>query len=138
MKDDIICIPIPLQKKYYDGAQVLGIITDMIEDYDTVMKILQRFADEQTAQPEITVEQAICKLHAVGWMQSHDKILTESAQPERKVGEWIGTEFDGYADGSPVYYEWKCSACGCIVEDEEPTWNYCPSCGAYMRGEQDE
>lgn len=28
-----------------------------------------------------------------------------SAQPERKTGEWIGTEYDGYADGNPVYYE---------------------------------
>ena len=54
------------------------------------------------------------------------------------MGKWIGTEFDGYADGNPVYYEWKCSACGCVVEDEEPTWNYCPNCGADMRGEDDE
>lgn len=61
-----------------------------------------------------------------------------SAQPERDKGEWIGTEFDGYADGNPVYYEWKCSVCGCVVEDEEPAWNYCPNCGADMRGEQDD
>jgi rubrerythrin len=60
-----------------------------------------------------------------------------SAEPERNKGEWVGTEFDGYADGNPVYCEWKCSACGCVVEDEEPTWNYCPNCGADMRGEQD-
>lgn len=54
--------------------------------------------------------------------------------PQRVRGRWVGTEFDGYADGNPVYYEWKCSACGCVVEDEEPTWNYCPNCGAEMRG----
>jgi len=57
-------------------------------------------------------------------------------EPERKTGEWIGTEYDGYADGNPVYYEWKCSACGCVIEDDEPTWNFCPNCGADMRGEQ--
>lgn len=45
-------------------------------------------------------------------------------------GEFIGTEYDGYADGYPVYYEWKCSECGCIFEDDEPTYNYCPNCGA--------
>ena len=56
-----------------------------------------------------------------------------SVQPQRMKGKWIGTEFDGYADGNPVYYEWKCSACGCVVEDEEPTWNYCPNCGTDMR-----
>lgn len=54
-------------------------------------------------------------------------------EPERKKGEWIGTEFDGYADGNPVYYAWKCSACGCVIEDDEPTWNFCPYCGADMR-----
>ena len=57
-----------------------------------------------------------------------------SAEPERNKGEWVGTEFDGYADGNPVYCEWKCSACGCVVEDEEPAWNYCPNCGADMMG----
>ena len=47
-------------------------------------------------------------------------------------GEWIGT-FDGYADGNPVYDEWQCSVCGCVVEDDEPRWNFCPNCGADMR-----
>ena len=61
-----------------------------------------------------------------------------SAQPERKTGKWIGTEYAGYADGNPVYYEWKCSACGCVIEDDEPTWNFCPNCGADMRGEQND
>ena len=51
-----------------------------------------------------------------------------SAQPERKRGKWInGT----------------CNQCG----SHAPYWamattyyrsNFCPSCGAYMRGEQDE
>lgn len=56
---------------------------------------------------------------------------------ERKRGRWLGTAFDGYADGYPVYYEWECSECGCVFEDEEPTYNYCHNCGADMRGKQD-
>jgi len=52
-------------------------------------------------------------------------------------GKYIGTEFDGYADGCPVYYEWKCSECGCVFEEEEPTYNYCPNCGARMDEEVD-
>lgn len=55
-----------------------------------------------------------------------------TAQPEQRTGYFIGTEFDGYADGSPVYYEWECSECGCVFEDDEPTYNYCPNCGAKM------
>ena len=57
---------------------------------------------------------------------------------EMKRGYFIGTEFDGYADGYPVFYEWKCSECGCIFEDEEPTYNYCPQCGAKMGGKETE
>ena len=60
------------------------------------------------------------------------------AQPQRMRGRYIGTEYDGYADGCPVYYEWKCSVCGCTFEDEEPNYNFCPNCGADMRGEQND
>ena len=52
-------------------------------------------------------------------------------------GRYIGTEFDGYADGNPVYYEWKCSECDCVFEDDEPKYRYCPHCGAKMDGEAD-
>ena len=56
-----------------------------------------------------------------------------------KKGKWIGTEYDGYADGNPVYDEWACSECGCTFEDEEPTYKFCPNCGADMRkGTDDE
>lgn len=50
---------------------------------------------------------------------------------EPKKGHWIGIS-DGYADGYPVYDQWECSCCGVIEEDDEPTWNYCPNCGAKM------
>ena len=39
-----------------------------------------------SARPEITLESAIDYLHSIGWMQEHDRILTESAQPEQR---WI-------------------------------------------------
>ncbi len=61
-----------------------------------------------------------------------------SAQPKRIKGRWIGTDYDGFADGNHVYDEWKCSICGYVVEDEEPTWNFCPNCGADMRGDENE
>ena len=53
-------------------------------------------------------------------------------------GKFIGTKCGGYVDGNPVYYEWKCSECGCIFEDEEPTYRYCPNCGARMDAEREE
>ena len=73
-------------------------------------------------------------------MEARDEIdyaPTVDAVPVRH-GKYIGTEFDGYADGCPVYYEWKCSECGCVFEEEEPTYNYCPNCGARMDGEDEQ
>lgn len=47
--------------------------------------------------------------------------------------EWIGIWGDGYADGSIVYEEFECSHCGFVHHaDGEPTWDYCPNCGARM------
>ncbi len=62
----------------------------------------------------------------------------EELMPKR--GEWIGIEYDGYADGYPVYDVWECSECGEEHNGEEDTLpNYCPNCGADMRkGEHDE
>ena len=48
-------------------------------------------------------------------------------------GKWIG-EADGYADGELVYDTWYCSFCDYAVDDDEkPSWNFCPNCGADMR-----
>ena len=47
-----------------------------------------------------------------------------TVQPERKKGEW--------SDG----YRWqRCSLC---KQTGKKSWNYCPNCGADMRGEKDE
>ena len=51
-------------------------------------------------------------------------------------GEWIGTEYDGYADGNPVFDVFECSVCGMEYDSDygEMYYNYCPSCGAKMDG----
>lgn len=41
-----------LKKKYYDGTQIHRIISEEVKDYDTIMKILKRFADEPSAIQE--------------------------------------------------------------------------------------
>ena len=57
-----------------------------------------------------------------------------SAQPKR--GKWIPA-FNGKFKGGAYWFE--CSRCGRIVpEVRNGGWNFCPNCGADMRGEQDE
>lgn len=51
--------------------------------------------------------------------------------------KWVGLEYDGYADGCPVYDLWECSNCGEEVsgEDVPDTHPWCHGCGARMDGE---
>lgn len=55
-------------------------------------------------------------------------------------GYWVGLEYDGYADGCPVYHLWGCSNCQEEYESEgdPPTHDYCPCCGAKMDAEPPE
>ena len=46
----------------------------------------------------------------------------------RERGEWE----------EHTYGELKCSACGIMQEDELRRYNFCPHCGADMRGVKDE
>lgn len=55
---------------------------------------------------------------------------------EVRHGEWVGLEYDGYANGNPVYNLWECSECGEEVKCKD---NYCPNCGARMdKGDEHE
>ena len=54
---------------------------------------------------------------------------------ERKKGEWI-PEFDGKFTGGAYWF--SCSKCKRIVpEVRNGGWNFCPTCGADMRGGQE-
>lgn len=71
--------------------------------------------------------------YAMGWKACVDWIKTLPAVDAAPVvhGYWIGTSYDGYADGNPVYDEWECSECGWEHKGED-TPNYCQHCGARM------
>lgn len=71
-----------------------------------------------------TIEGALGYLHKVGWIQEHDRIMTEDAVPVRH-GRWIKN--DPHCDG--LAFLWNCSKCG--AESEEG-YRYCPACGARM------
>lgn len=52
--------------------------------------------------------------------------LLPSAQPMRKKGKW-----------NWIGFNIECSVCGCMpcFDSTEPLYNFCPNCGADMRGE---
>ena len=63
-----------------------------------------------------------------------------TVQPQRKIGRWIDVYgevpiFNAGGFTETKHIGWKCSEC------EKQTFfqgNYCPNCGAYMGGEEDE
>ena len=70
----------------------------------------------------------------LGWLCSIiAEIPAADVEPVRH-GRWIGLEYDGYADGCPVYDLWECSECGEEVrgEDVPDTHPWCHGCGAKM------
>ena len=81
-------------------------------------------------QEVITLESAIDFLHKIGWLQEHDKELTEV-----KHGKWlvIENDEDELWEGGGHY---ECTACGYGFSFggffEMNTLPFCPHCGAKM------
>lgn len=56
---------------------------------------------------------------------------------DKPSGEWLGIDYDGYADGQPVIELWECSNCGYEHTGDYTTLtDYCPHCGAKMVGKE--
>ena len=66
--------------------------------------------------------------------------LTEAieALKEQKTGKWIDAWCSAF-DGTKHWYR-ECSECEYERDDDNPDKdaNYCPNCGAYMKGEENE
>ena len=95
-------------------------------------------AEAIDAIDSVLVEDESCKV----WFKLALQNLP-SAQPERKRGRWIygednpGTGRDGWFCSECEHFEmWDYSVDMKSAELNLP--NYCPNCGADMRGEQDE
>lgn len=53
-----------------------------------------------------------------------------SAEPERKTGHWINISISVTGES-----EAECDQCGCVIHNSfSNSVNYCPNCGADMRG----
>lgn len=103
-----------------NGDMVLGANSSVHQPWYKADEILAVIENLPSAQPEITLESAIDYLHSIGWMQEHDRALTE-----RKTGRWELGPFDRLGG-----YWTTCSVC------ERPSFGggkYCRYCGADMR-----
>ena len=81
----------------------------------------------------MTREEAITVLKNTAWLGTEEKLkkvkqAIEALEP--KTGKWLQNKDDSAGCGYFI-----CSEC---KRDFYDTWNFCPNCGADMRGEQDE
>ena len=73
-----------------------------------------------------------CKNHITNCEELKDLIRNApTIEPERKNGEW------STKNGELAIWD-VCSECGRMVIHKAPFYNFCPNCGADMRGEKDE
>ena len=69
-------------------------------------------------------------IYAIGSAQTIDPVKHGKWIPGREIArEMIDDTITAI-----IYEDWKCSDCGCTVEEGKPVWNYCPYCGAKMDG----
>ncbi len=69
----------------------------------------------------------------------YEKGYKDGYRDAQKQGQWIPIEYDGYADGHPVWDLWECSECREEHSgDEDTLTTYCPNCGAIMDGGNDD
>lgn len=105
---------------------------DVICDADTIEEPL-KIPDVERVLNETTVFSA-CFRERITLREFMNKVQKGECNKFRH-GRWIPREYDGYADGAPVWDKWECSECGHEHSGEEDTLTaFCPECGARMDG----
>lgn len=111
MNNDLISRNALIQHAY--SAVVDGVEKDIID--------LSDVDNAPTVENEVTEKQAITKIINSGWLVNHDKELRDKW--EIPQGEWIYDE--------DYINPYRCDKCNYHNDDKT---NYCPTCGADMRG----
>ena len=80
-------------------------------------------------------------LHSKSLIAMRERIMNlKSANvAERKRGKWLLKQEYSIYEGDGEKF-WECSLCGCGSDSYDTTFhtNFCPNCGAIMRGDNDD
>ena len=105
--------------------------TDVTLDIETLEGIMHASAGDYIIIG-VNGEQYPCKPDI--FEKTYDEVSDEclpSAQPEQKKGEWINRSLNILY---PEFERYTCSVCG----KHSYSYDFCPNCGSYNGGEQDE
>ena len=125
ISDPVFDIGRDLQRAYDEGYKQgrYDEKQDAIDALEEQLDYLQMLNKDENPKAE-------SKWYGVNWARNTIAALP-SAEPERKKGEWIDYTEDGYVE-CPFCH----SATNCDGNKDE--LHFCFSCGADMRGEQDD
>lgn len=112
------------------------------EEAEEYQRIINRFMAFASAQPEVTEEavKEYCRKRCLYIVDSALLKKYASAQPEQKKGKWEEHHVSVYENIGLYVVRAKCSVCEryswyTTVNDKKFNYNFCPRCGADMRGE---
>lgn len=115
----------------------------MSSDFKKGDKFIIELGDRQLDEFEIAGTEYYIKIYLLKQLTPYKPENIPSVQPERKMGHWKryntyhGDDTSGFLDP-----DWRCSECG--GQANINNWfmydltDFCPNCGAEMRGGQDE
>ena len=130
------------KEQYFDRRVIIGKMQDVVSNLPSAQPepcedAVSRKAVEEMLKNEFpargmweiegdVVKETVCEM-LVDALMGLEKL--PSVTPKRKTGRWL----DNYQ------YGYKCSECGAYLEIDcgDAEMNFCPNCGADMRGEQE-
>ncbi len=110
----------------------------------TMAEVRWQAVDNVNKLPPVSPQQKIDAVYIDGFKAGYSQARFDleqepSVTPQQKTERWIPLEYDGYADGNPIWDKWECSKCGWEHSgDEESLTAFCPNCGAKMESEDGE
>lgn len=113
------------------------------EMIDTLKGLVFGTFDRTTAKEREALDMAISALsdpsaNVISIDQANAMIKSYVSHYEENKGEWIEVVTERLPNGEKRMWHYECSACGmgeppCPINKEH--WDFCPNCGADMRGE---
>jgi len=128
-----------LEKWKNDFKEFISELSMPRDDYKGIMAYIDEVPNEALEQQPcddcISRQEAIncVTLNEFRYKIVEDMKTLPSVTPKEKTGHWKPIEYDGYADGYPVWDVWECSECGLEHNgDKESLTAFCPDCGIKM------
>ena len=110
-----------------DAEVLKKVIAEVYKAYDGYdPDDLGRFAERVDELIDNAPTVSLQDIYQEGYYDGHLEGYTKAINEEKPTGKWIDVDED--------WFDYKCSICSL---HSRRYWDYCPNCGAEMRGEKE-